>query len=112
MICEITDLEDWLLHSSAFTYADDTTSSVTDKDIEIVKQKMEEDATQILRFMASNGLIANPNKTAMLFLNHKSDEKISIRIGDAIIQQVERAKLLGITFNAKLNWNDQIKEFS
>ena len=44
----------------------------------------------------------------MLFLNHKSDEKISIRIGDATIQQVDHAKLLGITFNEKLNWNDQI----
>ena len=44
--------------SSAYTYADDTTSSISNRDIEIVKQKMEEDAVQILKFMASNGLIA------------------------------------------------------
>ena len=69
---------------------------------------MEEDAVQVLRFMSSNGLIANPNKTAMLFLNHKTDTQISLKIGDATITQVKQAKLLGITFNDKLNWNDQI----
>ena len=30
---------------------------------------MEEDSKQVLKFMASNGLIANPKKIAMLFLN-------------------------------------------
>ena len=44
----------------------------------------------------------------MLFLNHKTDTQISLKIGDATITQVKQAKLLGITFNDKLNWNDQI----
>ena len=43
----VADLEAWLLHSSAFTYADDTSTSVSDKDLEIVKAKMEEDAVQL-----------------------------------------------------------------
>ena len=47
------DMEQWLKHSSAFTYADDTSSSVTGKTIAEVKRKLEEDAINVLKFMAS-----------------------------------------------------------
>ena len=32
---------------------------------------LEEDARGVLMFMASNGLVANPIKTAFMILNHK-----------------------------------------
>ena len=37
----VSDLEDWLQHSSSLTYADDTTTRVFDKDLDVVKRKME-----------------------------------------------------------------------
>ena len=40
-----------------FKYADDIQSNVSGKDLTIVKKELEFDALQILRFMASNGLI-------------------------------------------------------
>ena len=71
---------------------------------------MEEDARNVLSYMmASNGLIANPKKTAMLFLNNKKSKEssaISIMIGKEKLEQEHSAKLLGITFND--NWNDHI----
>ena len=45
---------------------------------------LEEDALNVLRFMASNGLVANPKKTAFIVLNHKQDyniDPLSINIG-------------------------------
>ena len=69
---------------------------------------MEADAKNVLKYMASNGLIANPNKTAMIFLNTKSEEPITIKIGEVTITQDKHAKLLGITFNEKQDWKDQI----
>ena len=39
---------------------------------------MEEDSARVLRYMASNGLIANPKKTAMIFPNAKNKEPISL----------------------------------
>ena len=105
-----TDLEDWLEFSKAFTYADDTISRVSGKDLEEIIRKMEVDAINILKFMASNGLVANPKKTTMLFLNlAKSDMKeIKIKIGKDEITQVNHAKLLGITFDDNQKWNSQI----
>ena len=56
------DLEEWLHHSAAHTYADDTKSSVTAKRMEEIKMKLEADAKQVLIFMASNGLKATQLK--------------------------------------------------
>ena len=56
-------MELWLKNSSAVTYADNPSSTVTGKTLEEVKQKLEEDAEMVLKFMASNGLVAHPSKT-------------------------------------------------
>ena len=65
------DLEDWLKHSAPHTYADDTKTSVTAKRLEEIKKKLEEDARQVLKFMASNGLKANSTKNTLLIINGK-----------------------------------------
>ena len=47
--------------------------------------------------MASNGLIANPKKTAMLFLNLKKGNQMEeISVGKDKVTQVNVATLLGI----------------
>ena len=65
------DMEEWVKESCIFNYADDTKSSCKDKDEQVVMRKLEEDATNILEFMASNGLVANPTKTVFMMLNNK-----------------------------------------
>ena len=41
------------------------------KFLKSIIDRLESDATEVLRFMASNGLISNPKKTALVFLNLK-----------------------------------------
>ena len=65
-------MELWLKWSSAKTYADDTTTTTTAKNLEELIKRMEEDAASVLSFMASNGLVANANKTSFLILNQKT----------------------------------------
>ena len=56
--------------------------------------------------MASNGLVANPSKTALLFLNNKEKgDTIKIKIGSAIVTQEKSAKLLGMTLDDAQTWN-------
>ena len=43
---------------------------MTGDTIEEVIAKLEEDAELVLRFMASNGLVANASKTSLMILNH------------------------------------------
>ena len=58
----MADLELWLKHSIAITYADDTSSTISAKLIAKLIKLLEEDGQNILEFMASNGLVANPKK--------------------------------------------------
>ena len=69
------DMELWLKHSSALTYADDTSSSVRAKLLSEVTQMLEEDAENVLNFMASNGLVANPKKLHSSFSTIKDRKK-------------------------------------
>ena len=63
----------------------------------------------VLRYMASNGLVANPKKTAFLIVNGKKvDPNISVKIGDESVQRVSSACLLGIKFQDNLQWQTQI----
>jgi hypothetical protein len=78
----VSDLQQWLNHSTAPTYADDTPTQTSAKTIAETIILMEEDAKQVLKFMASNGLVANANKTSFLLLNSKQPgTEYSIKIG-------------------------------
>ena len=73
-------------------------------------KELESDANQVLKFMASNGLIANAKKTAFLIINQKpaSDQLLTIQIGKVGIVQEKSAKLLGMTFEGNLKWTEHI----
>ena len=73
---------------------------------------LEEDAYNVLKFMASNGLVANPGKTAFMLLNHKQEletNPISVKIGSEWITAEASAKLLGVTLDNNQKWKTQIK---
>jgi hypothetical protein len=56
----VADLEDWLEYSRAITYAGDTSKSATSKSMAKAIAKLGKDGLNVLMFMASNGLVANP----------------------------------------------------
>jgi len=101
------DMEEWVKHSCIFNYADDTESSCKDKDEQVVLRKLEEDATNILEFMASNGLVANPTKTVFMMLNNKRKENEGTRkitVGEHQIQESKTTKLLGMMTFQRRNY--------
>ena len=72
-------------------------------------RKMEEDADQVLRYMASNGLVANATKTSFLMLNHKRPAKeLSLKIGEAKVVREKSATLLGLKYQDDQMWEEQI----
>ena len=70
---------------------------------------MEEDAENVLKYMASNGLVANAAKNSFLVLNYKQTSEImKIRIGEDWVERETSAKLLGLTFEDNQQWKAQI----
>jgi hypothetical protein len=70
------DMEMWLKNSKLTNFADDTETHCSSKDKDEVKNFLEEDAINILKFMASNGLVANQTKTELLILNEKTKKRV------------------------------------
>ena len=58
-IVYVADLDLWLKYSIIITYADDTSSSIKGKVLRELIRIMKEDAENLLKFMAANGLVAN-----------------------------------------------------
>ena len=105
----MADLDLWLKFSKSITYADDTQTGVSGRILKLIIKKMEEDALNVLKFMASNGLVANPKKTTLLFLNlRKGMDLITINIGNEKITQEKNAKLLGMTLADNQTWKCHI----
>ena len=102
-------MNNWLKHSSATTFADDTKTSVSGKRLEEIIKKLELDAINVLKFMASNELVANPSKTVLLIMNQKKNlPKVQILVGKATIIQENSAKLLGMMLDSNGDWNSHI----
>ena len=79
------------------------------KSIEEIVRKMEIDASNVLKFMASNGLVANPSKTVLIFMNLKKNHApISVKIGKVTIQEEKSAKLLGMTLEGSGEWESHL----
>ena len=69
---------------------------------------LETEAQNILEFMASNGLVANPSKTVFMMLNQKrkaNESPMTIKVGETLITQEESTKLLGIQIEESQKWN-------
>ena len=105
----VSDLQDWLRHSTAPTYADDTTTGTSGRTADETVEKMEADAKEVLKFMASNGLVANAKKTSLLLLNYKqTTPPLSVKIGSDIVTRQSTATLLGIKCQENQQWSNQI----
>jgi hypothetical protein len=93
-----------------FNYADDTSSTFAHKTLEPVLNSLQDDADAILKFMASNGLVANQKKTVFMLLNYKNQtplsDPVSIRVGSSIIKQEKSTKLLGMTIEENQCWKE------
>ena len=105
------DMELWLKTSGAFNFADDTTTDNRGKNKEEIKTRLEEDAKNVLKFMASNGLVANNSKTEFLLLNEKNKDVplTEIKVGDSAIMRTKHTKLLGVKIEESQEWDEQLK---
>ena len=103
----------WTKHSHLFGFADDTTSVVSNNDIDEACKLAEEDAKMLLTFMASNYLVANKEKTKLLTFVPGRDEDYrpqEIKIGESNIIETSNEKVLGLYVSNDLRWDEHIQQ--
>ena len=89
-------------------------TSVKGKNLEEILKNLQEDSESILRYMASNGLVANASKTVFMILNRtrkelESENFKSIEVDGAIIEASTSTNLLGITIQDNQGWSEHFK---
>ena len=97
-------------------YADDSTFSISNKNVEQLKEDLEEKYREIAQYMAKNRLILNSDKTHLLVMTsarrHRIHQNfgISLNTGTVIIQPQSEERLLGATVSNSLSWNRHIRD--
>ena len=106
----LADIDEWTQYAIIAGFADDNCATVTGDSTSEISNKLESDAHGILKFMASNKLLANDSKTTlMIFGKRRNLEPVKIRVGHAEIMEQETQKILGITISNDLKWNTHVQ---
>ncbi len=95
-------------------FADDTTLSSFGKNIDTIKQKIQEDLSTITEWLKFNRLVINLSKTHVMHFP-TTNRKLELTKNDHImfnhekINFVESTKLLGVVIDQRLKFNEHIK---
>ena len=105
----VADMELWVDQVRLNSFADDTISSYSSSDENDVIDKLQADSTNLLRFMASNALVANPKKTGFLLIRSGAmSESKSITVGNETIKEESKHKILGMVVDNRLKWDEHV----
>ena len=102
----LNDIFYFVKKSDIANYADDTTPFTMDKTMDALLDSLEKDVSTIIKWFEHNYLKLNADKCHLLVSSHSKD--IEINVGKEIIECENSVKLLGITLDNKLNFNEHV----
>ena len=88
-------------------YADDTTPYTTDKCVNALLKKLEENTSEIVKWLRNNYMKSNTDKNHLIVTNC---EKGCILVDNNVIEATTSVKLLGITIDNKLNFDKHVSK--
>lgn len=92
-------------------FADDTTLTIMAKNVDTAIEQMNIDLENVYKWLNSNKLCLNVQKTKWMLLGKQRDENETqkLKLGDQEIERVTKIKYLGITINEKMGIEDHIQ---
>ena len=104
----MADIQEYIVYSSVEGYADDVNSITVGETEEEVVKLMEEDAKNMLSYMAINKLAANEQKTQVMIMGKKVKSR-EVKIGESQIQTQSCVEILGVKMNQDLSWKNHLE---
>ena len=112
-ILHVNDLPEVVSECNILMYADDTVLYCSSSQASIIQDKLNDELTKIDHWLSLNSLFVNVTKTeAMLFVTTpilSAVNSFSITLNNNVIKPVFHFTYLGIVFDDRLSWNEQIK---
>ena len=103
----LSDLFLFTNDSDIANYADDNSPYATGTNMNSVMEKLENDSKALLKWVSNNSLKANPDKFHLLL---NSNNNLSIKVDEFLIGNSKNEKLLGITLDNDLNFNEHVNK--
>lgn len=92
-------------------FADDSTAIIKCSDPNIYKNDINTCLNDIINWLNNNNLVINLNKTkVMQFYQRCKTPNINIFCNGCVIEEVDKAKFLGITIDNQLTWKPHVEE--
>ena len=96
-------------HSEVWNFADDNAIFSCDDDtFESVASNLEEDLSQAISWFKANKMVVYQSKFLVMLLGLKIDDNIVLDIGNVSIDVVSSVKLLGITTDSRLTFDQHV----
>ena len=95
-------------HFWVCTFADDNTIFARNKTLESVVAAFEMGMKSSVQCFKDNGMVANPENFQFIFFGLNSNHKLCIDINGKLVPMIYSVKLLGITINSKLTFNEHV----
>ena len=89
-------------------FADDNFPIVTGKNIEDIKSNFKVKIELIANWLKNSGLKVNESKTELCLFSRTTMPNITISINGVNVQSKQSMNVLGVQFDAQLNWSDQV----
>ena len=102
----INDIFYFVKNSNLANYADDNTPYTVENTIDSLLQCLGEDSSVLMKWFKDNFLKLNPDKCKLLISNCKED--ISLILDNEVIECSESVKLLGVSIDNRLNFNEHV----
>ena len=103
----INDLFFEFTETEVCNFADDTTPYACDQDLKTLIQKLEHDSLKAIMWFESNYMKLNEDKCHFL-ISGNTNEHLWVNLGDALIWESSKEKLLGVTLDKNLTFNEHI----
>ena len=104
----INDLFMFIENCEICNFADDNTLYSSGKELSYILENLKHDMKIILKWFKMNSLKANPAKFQFMILGKKLGNKVKLKINSIVINESDTVKLLGITIDSKLTFNEHI----
>ena len=104
----INDIFYFVDKSDLANYADDTTAHTVEATVDSLLQCLYKDTSVLVKWFRDNYLQMNPDKCKLLI--SKRDKDISLIINNEVIECSKSVKLLGVTIDNELNYNEHVSK--
>ena len=96
-------------NSQVCNFADENTIYFCEDSLETMLRSLKGDIHNALNWFKDNRVVANPDKFQVIFMGLEKGQKLCLEINGQSIKTTEEVKLLGITIDSKLQFQNHVE---